>query len=105
MGEVHPLQITERRPVVDGTVLSPAELRAQIKALQDGREEKVAEARDELAESLDNLDRGLQALRARLVAKATHAAKVVGGVAAVGAGVVGAAALWWVRSGKGLADS
>jgi len=30
---------------------------------------------------------------------------VTGGVAAVGAGVVGAAALWWVRSGKGLADS
>ncbi|GAA4538885.1 hypothetical protein [Pseudonocardia xishanensis] len=105
MGQVHPRQITTQRPVVDGTVLSPSELRARVEALQDGREEKVAEARDSLAESLDNLDRGLRALRARLGAKAAHAAKVAGGVAAVGAGVVGAAAFWWVRAGKGPADS
>jgi hypothetical protein len=102
VGEVHPLRIVEQRPVVDGTVLSSAELRAQVVALQDGRDEQVAEARDELAESLANLDRGLQALRARLVARATQAAKVAGGVAAVGAGVAGAAALWWRRSGKAL---
>jgi hypothetical protein len=94
MGEVHPLRIVEQRPVVDGTVLSSAELRAQIEELQDGREEQVVEARTELAESLANLDRGLQALRARVVAKATHAAKVAGGVAAVGAGIAGAAVVW-----------
>lgn len=99
MSEVHPLRIVEQRPVVDGTVLSSAELRAQVKALQDGREEQVAEARTELAESLENLDRGLQALRARLVTKATHAAKVVGGVAAVGAGIAGAAVVWSRLSG------
>jgi hypothetical protein len=94
MGEVHPLRIVEQRPVVDGTVLSSAELRAQIEELQDGREEQVVEARTELAESLANLDRGLRALRARVVAKATHAAKVAGGVAAVGAGIAGAAVVW-----------
>ncbi|SDF88900.1 hypothetical protein SAMN05216377_107213 [Pseudonocardia oroxyli] len=94
MGEVHPLRVVAQRPVVDGTVLSSDELRAQVKALQDGREEQVDEARSELAESLANLDRGLQALRARLVAKAAHAAKVAGGVAAVGVGVV--AAVWLV---------
>ena len=64
----------------------------------------VAEARDSLAESLQNLDHGVAALRARLVAKAAHTAKVAGAVAAVGAGVVGAARFWWVRTGKGLTD-
>jgi hypothetical protein len=94
MGEVQPLRIVAQRPVVDGTVLSPAELRAQVRALQDGREEKIAEARTELADSLVALDRGLQALRARLRVKVTHAAKVAGGVVAVGAGLGGAAFVW-----------
>jgi hypothetical protein len=91
--------MVESRPVVDGTRLSPAELRAQVAALQAGHDEQVAEARTELAESLANLDRGLQALRARVVAKATRAAKIAGGVAAVGAGIVGVA-VWRFRSAQ-----
>jgi hypothetical protein len=85
----------DERPVVDGTAVSSAELRAEIAALQAGHDEQVAEARTELAESLESLDRGLRALRARVVAKA----KIAGGVAAVGAGIVGVA-VWRFRSAQ-----
>ncbi|GAA4711505.1 hypothetical protein GCM10023215_62290 [Pseudonocardia yuanmonensis] len=102
MGRTDELVVTDRRPVVDGTVLSSARLRAEVReqlaAERDGRDEEVARARVELRESLERLDSGLQALRARLAEKAQHAAKIAGGVVAVGAALTGAAVVAWKRS-------
>jgi hypothetical protein len=91
---------TGRRPVVDGTVLSAKELRAQVRALQDGHDEQVAQARNELAESLDQLGAGLRLVRARATAKALHAGKIAAGVAAVGTTVAVLAGLTWGQTGK-----
>ncbi|MCW0214858.1 MAG: hypothetical protein OJJ54_15985 [Pseudonocardia sp.] len=90
----------DQRPVVDGTRLSARELRARVRALQDGRDEQVAEARNELSESLEQLDEGLQRLRRRIGARARHAAKVAAGVAAAGATVAVVAGIAWVQTGK-----
>jgi hypothetical protein len=81
----------DERPTVDGTRSSPAELRAQVRAqvraLQDGHDEDVAEARTELVASLAQLDQGLRALRTRVVGRARQ----VAAVGAVGLAVTGAA--------------
>ncbi|MEU7813626.1 hypothetical protein [Pseudonocardia sp. NPDC049154] len=102
MGRTHELVVTDGRPVVDGTVLSSAQLRAEIReqleAQEDGRDDDLARERVELRESLERLDSGLQALRARLKEKAVHAAKIAGGVVGVGAALTGAAVVWWKRS-------
>ncbi|MCE0767867.1 hypothetical protein LWC35_33950 [Pseudonocardia kujensis] len=102
MGRTYELVITEKRPVVDGTVLSSAQLRAEIReqleAQQDGRDDDLARERVELRESLERLDSGLQALRERLKEKAVRAAKIAGGVVGVGAALTGAAIVWWKRS-------
>lgn len=93
---------TDGRPVVDGTAVSSARLRAevreQLEAEHDGRDEEVVRARAELGESLARLDSGLQVLRARLTEKAVHVAKIAGGVAAVGAALTGAAVVAWKRT-------
>ncbi|MCE3556190.1 hypothetical protein LWC33_32710 [Pseudonocardia sp. RS11V-5] len=102
MGRTHELVITDKRPVVDGTVLSSAQLRAEIReqlaAKDDGRDDELARERVELRESLERLDSGLQALRARLAEKARHAAKIAGGVVGVGAALTGVAVVWWKRT-------
>jgi hypothetical protein len=102
VGRTHELVVIDRRPVVDGTVLSSArlrqEIREQLEAQHDGRDEELARARAELGESLDRLDSGLQAQRARLAEKARHAAKIAGGVVGLGAALTGAVVVWWKRS-------
>ncbi|MFR9803973.1 hypothetical protein ACL02T_16975 [Pseudonocardia sp. RS010] len=102
MGRTYQLVVTDRRPVVDGTVLSSArlreEIREQLEAQQDGRDDELARARTELRESLARLDYGVQALRARMVEQARHAGKIAGGVLGVGAALTGAAVFWWRRT-------
>jgi hypothetical protein len=91
---------TEARPVVDGTVLSPKELRDRVRDMQDGREEQLAQARTELAESLDRLGEGLRRLRARMGAKARHAGKIAAGVAAAGTTLAVVAGITWAQTGR-----
>jgi hypothetical protein len=102
VGRTHEQVVTDPRPVVDGTVLSSArlrqEIREQLEAQHDGRDEEVARARAELGDSLDRLDSGLQALRARLAEKARTAAKIAGGMVGVGAALTGVVVVWWKRS-------
>ncbi|MEK6441327.1 hypothetical protein [Pseudonocardia sp. T1-2H] len=91
---------TGPRPVVDGTVLSPKELRDRVRDMQDGREEQVAQARTELAESLDRLGEGLLLVRAQMSARARHAGKIAAGVAAAGTTLALVVGITWVRTGK-----
>ena len=89
--------MSDSRPEVDGTTVSSAELRARVKALQDGHDEELVDARTELAESLGRLDAGLRALRSRVVGKARRAGIVAGGVLAAGAAVAGAVVVAYRR--------
>lgn len=91
---------TGPRPIVDGTVLSAKELRDRVREMQDGREEQVAQARTELAESLDRLGEGLRLVRARVAAKARHAGKIAAGVAAAGTALAVLARITWVPTRK-----
>jgi hypothetical protein len=93
----------DERPVVDGTTVSADELRDQSRMLQDGRAEETAQARAELAATLDQLGDELAVLRGRVAATVRRAGIIAAGAAAVGTAMAVAARVAWVRSGRRIA--
>jgi hypothetical protein len=77
------------RPSVDGTALTPAQLRAEVAALTDPHRQRVDEAREQLAGTVAELRARLdprprlRTLTRRLVAGATRPPVLAGAAAAL----------------------